>query len=80
MALFFMLKNCYNNERKAYNFMKQQKYNFKDLTIAYFQKKSKLYRSGGYKNATPLKRILKSFFCVFDGCQHLFIACLYMGS
>ena len=39
MALFFMLKNCYNNERKAYNFMKQQKYNFKDLTLAYFQKK-----------------------------------------
>ena len=38
MALFFMLKNCYNNERKAYNFMKQQKYNFKDLTLAYFQK------------------------------------------
>lgn len=38
MALFFMLKNCYNNERKAYDFMKQQKYNFKDLTLAYFQK------------------------------------------
>ena len=46
MALFFMLKNCYNNERKAYDFMKQQKYNFKDLTLAYFQKKSKLYRAG----------------------------------
>ena len=69
MALFFMLKNCYNNERKAYNFMKQQKYNFKDLTLAYFQKKSKLYRAGGYKYATPLKRILRDyqnhFFCVF---------------
>lgn len=38
MALFFMPKNCYNNERKAYDFMKQQKYNFKDLTLAYFQK------------------------------------------
>lgn len=84
MALFFMLKNCYNNERKAYDFMKQQKYNFKDLTLAYFQKKSKLYRAGGYKYATPLKRNLRDyqnhFICVFDGCQHLFIACLYMGS
>ena len=56
MALFFMFKNCYNNPRKANDFMKQQKYNFKDLTLAYFQKKSKLYRAGGYKYATPLKR------------------------
>ena len=40
MALFFMFKNCYNNARKAYDFMKQQKYNVKDLTLAYFQKKS----------------------------------------
>ena len=61
MALFFMLKNCYNNERKAYDFMKQQKYNFKDLTLAYFQKKSKLYRAGGYKYATPLKRNLRDY-------------------
>lgn len=56
MALFFMLKNCYNSARKAYDFMKKQKYNVKDLTLAYFQKKSKLYRAGGYKYATPLKR------------------------
>ena len=49
VALFFMFKNCYNNARKAYDFMKQQKYNAKDLTLAYFQKKSKLYRAGGYK-------------------------------
>ena len=61
MALFFMPKNCYNNERKAYDFMKQQKYNFKDLTLAYFQKKSKLYRAGGYKYATPLKRDLRDY-------------------
>ena len=36
VALFFMFKNCYNNARKAYDFMKQQKYNAKDLTLAYF--------------------------------------------
>ena len=41
--------------------MKQQKYNFKDLTLAYFQKKSKLYRAGGYKYATPLKRNLRDY-------------------
>ena len=61
VALFFMFKNCYNNARKAYDFMKQQKYNFKDLTLAYFQKKSKLYRAGGYKYATPLKRNLRDY-------------------
>ena len=61
VALFFMFKNCYNNARKAYDFMKQQKYNVKDLTLAYFQKKSKLYRAGGYKYATPLKRSLSDY-------------------
>ena len=61
VALFFMFKNCYNNSRKAYDFMKQQKYNVKDLTLAYFQKKSKLYRAGGYKYATPLKRSLSDY-------------------
>ena len=61
VALFFMFKNCYNSARKAYDFMKQQKYNVKDLTLAYFQKKSKLYRAGGYKYATPLKRSLSDY-------------------
>ena len=61
MALFFMLKNCYNSARKAYDFMKKQKYNVKDLTLAYFQKKSKLYRAGGYKYATPLKRSVADY-------------------
>ena len=36
--------------------MEQKNYNVKDLTLAYFTKKSKLYRAGGYKNAVPLKR------------------------
>lgn len=64
--------------------MKQQKYNFKDLTLAYFQKKSKLYRAGGYKYATPLKRspvdYQDHFFAFFNGYQYLFTSCLYMGS
>ncbi len=36
--------------------MKRKNYNVKDLTLAYFTKKSKLYRAGGYKYADPLKR------------------------
>lgn len=61
MALFFMFKNCYNSARKANGFMKKKKYNVKDLTLAYFQKKSKLYRAGGYKYAIPLKRNLSDY-------------------
>lgn len=41
--------------------MKQKKYNVKDLTLAYFQKKSKLYRAGGYKYATALKRNVEDY-------------------
>ena len=36
-------------------------YSLKDLTTAYFQKKSQLYRSGGYKNAKYLKRNGKDY-------------------
>ena len=35
-----------------------KEYSFKDLTLAYFQKKSQLYRNGGYQQAKYLKRNL----------------------
>ena len=60
-ALFLWQENCYNRARKAWGFMKQKKYNAKDLTLAYFQKKSKLYRAGGYKYAIPLKRNIQDY-------------------
>ena len=36
--------------------MDVKKYNIKDLTLAYFNKKSQIYRSGGYKQARVLTR------------------------
>ena len=36
-------------------------YNFVDLSLAYFQKKSKLYRAGGYKQAVSLRRDLEDY-------------------
>ena len=36
--------------------MDVKKYNIKDLTSAYFNKKSQIYRSGGYKQARVLTR------------------------
>lgn len=46
--------------------MEEKKYNIKDLTVAYFNKKSKIYRKSGFRYAKPLKRN------VYDYQDHFF--------
>lgn len=41
--------------------MDTKKYDLKDLTLAYFQKKSQLYRAGGYKQARALTRNINDY-------------------
>ncbi|MGN1277461.1 MAG: phosphoesterase, partial [Floccifex sp.] len=39
----------------------EKKYNYIEYSLAYFQKKSKLYKEGGYKKAISLKRNLEDY-------------------
>lgn len=41
--------------------MVEKKYSAKDLTLAFFHKKAKMYRNGGYKMAVPLRRNISDY-------------------